>query len=178
MGVICLYNRITYAISFAHSETNDPQWSRSRSPGLRLDAERFGADDDSACPSCGARGGRKLDGDRLAHVAYIFFVQGTDEPLPTAPLVQFNDRQKTSISAPGSAPHRTRRWALGSSRSRVRFVRIQPAVEPPRRSRHNDPRQHDHGDCRREHHLRKKRQLEWREEIRQSDHHRQERGPR
>src|SRR5215213_4259271 len=49
MGVIWLYNRITYAIRFVHSKTNEPQASR---------LERFGADHHSACPFCGARAGR------------------------------------------------------------------------------------------------------------------------
>lgn len=67
--------------------------------GLRLDAERLGAAVDSACPACGAQGGRQLNRERAAQLAHSFFVWGTVERqrFGAAPVVQFNEYQKTDI---------------------------------------------------------------------------------
>ena len=68
--------------------------------GLRIDAERIGEARDSDCPNCGARSGRKLTGDRVGELAQGFFVWGTLHKCDygAAPIVQFNEHQKTSIS--------------------------------------------------------------------------------
>jgi hypothetical protein len=68
--------------------------------GLRLDAERIGEEVDSECPNCGERSGRKLTKDRLGELAQRFFVWGTLHKCDygAAPVVQFNEHQKTSIS--------------------------------------------------------------------------------
>ncbi len=68
--------------------------------GLRLDAERIGEDVESVCPNCMDSSGRKLTADRLAALAYRFFVWGTLHRCDygAAPIVQFNEHQKTSIN--------------------------------------------------------------------------------
>ncbi len=68
--------------------------------GLRLDAEKIGAEDDSVCPHCGKTSGRKLDADTLGALAHRFFVWGTllRCEYGAAPLVQFNQHQSTSIN--------------------------------------------------------------------------------
>jgi hypothetical protein len=71
-------------------------------PGLRMDAERFGLEADGVCSSCGSTTGRKLDKQRIASVASSFFVWGTmsRSDYGAAPVVQFNEHQTTSITAP------------------------------------------------------------------------------
>lgn len=71
-------------------------------PGLRMDAERVGIEADGACPVCGSATGRKLDKQRIASVARSFFVWGTmsRSDYGAAPVVQFNEHQKTTIDAP------------------------------------------------------------------------------
>jgi hypothetical protein len=68
--------------------------------GLRLDAERIGEADDFECPNCSDRSGRKLTKDRVAALAQRFFVWGTlhKREYGAAPIVQFNEHQKTSIT--------------------------------------------------------------------------------
>lgn len=68
--------------------------------GLKLDAERIGEADDSDCQNCGSAGGRKLTKDRTAALAHRFFVWGTLHKCDygAAPIVQFNEHQRTSIS--------------------------------------------------------------------------------
>jgi hypothetical protein len=70
--------------------------------GLRLDAQRLGVDDLAACPNCGATSGRKLNSDRLARLTHRFFVLGSQlrSDHGAAPQIQFNQRQKTSITMP------------------------------------------------------------------------------
>jgi hypothetical protein len=70
--------------------------------GLRLDAQRLGVDDLAACSNCGATIGRKLNSDRLAALASRFFVWGSllRCEYGAAPQIQFNQRQKTSITVP------------------------------------------------------------------------------
>lgn len=67
--------------------------------GLRLDAERIGEMDNSACPNCGERSGCKLTADKAGALAHRFFVWGTLHRYEygAAPIVQFNQQQKTSI---------------------------------------------------------------------------------
>ena len=71
--------------------------------GLRLEAERLGIEDHSACPNCGSQGGRKLDLPGLEQLAHSFFVRGTFQRFEygAAPAVVFNRSQTTSI---GVAP--------------------------------------------------------------------------
>ena len=70
--------------------------------GLRMEAQNIGVEAEGACPVCASPTGRKLDRDRVAAVAHRFFVWGTMLRCDygAAPVVQFNDRQRTSISAP------------------------------------------------------------------------------
>jgi len=67
--------------------------------GLRLDAERIGVADNSACPNCGSVTGNKLTQDLVEALAHRFFVWGTLRRCEygAAPLVQFNRSQSTSI---------------------------------------------------------------------------------
>jgi hypothetical protein len=69
--------------------------------GLRLDAIRIGIEENSPCPSCGSRTGRKLNRELIGALAYRFFVWGTvrRHRYGAAPLVQFNERRSTCISA-------------------------------------------------------------------------------
>lgn len=73
-----------------------------RDEGLRLDAQRIGVADPTACSNCGATIGQKLDADRLGTLAHRFFVWGSllRCDYGAAPLIQFNDHQKTSITVP------------------------------------------------------------------------------
>lgn len=68
--------------------------------GLRLDAERIGEAGDSECPNCGDKSGRKLTRSLVVTLAQAFFVWGTLRKCDygAAPVVQFNEHQKTSIS--------------------------------------------------------------------------------
>jgi hypothetical protein len=68
--------------------------------GLRLDAERIGVADNSACPNCGSTTGNKLNAELVAKLAYRFFVCGTLHRCDygAAPIVQFNKCQSTNIS--------------------------------------------------------------------------------
>jgi hypothetical protein len=68
--------------------------------GLRLDADRIGATDNSACPNCGSATGKKLDKQLIEALAHRFFVWGTLRRgnYGAAPVVQFNEHQSTSIS--------------------------------------------------------------------------------
>jgi len=68
--------------------------------GLILDAERIGEDDDSTCPNCGQVSGRKLTKDRAGELAHRYFVWGTLHKCAygAAPVVTFNEHQKTSIA--------------------------------------------------------------------------------
>lgn len=67
--------------------------------GLRLDAARIGVVDDSVCPNCGAKTGRKLSRDLIPNLAHRFFVWGTIQRgnYGAAPVVEFNEHQSTSI---------------------------------------------------------------------------------
>lgn len=67
--------------------------------GLGLDAARIGIAGEFACTNCGAKNGRKLSRNRIVNLAHRFFVWGTIHRTEygAAPVVQFNDRQSTSI---------------------------------------------------------------------------------
>jgi hypothetical protein len=69
--------------------------------GLRLDSFTIGIETDSICPNCGSKDGRKLDKDLTMHLAHRFFVRGTIHRthFGAAPIIQFNEHQRTSISA-------------------------------------------------------------------------------
>lgn len=67
--------------------------------GLRLDTERIGMDVPGHCPNCGATGFKKLPHAGLETLAHRYFVWGSlwRTRYGAAPLIQFNERQKTSI---------------------------------------------------------------------------------
>lgn len=67
--------------------------------GLRLDAERIGDVEESVCPNCGEKSGRKLTDDKVLELVHRFFVWGTLQlcEYGAAPVIQFNEHQKTSI---------------------------------------------------------------------------------
>ncbi len=69
--------------------------------GLRLDAERIGDEEKSVCPNCGNTTGRKLTVNKAVALAHRFFVWGTLSRCEygAAPIIQFNEHQKTSINA-------------------------------------------------------------------------------
>ena len=68
--------------------------------GLRFNATKIGAEDNSPCPTCGSQTGKKLNADLIAQLAHRFFVWGTihRSKYGAAPRVQFNAKQSTSIS--------------------------------------------------------------------------------
>lgn len=68
--------------------------------GLRLDSFRLGVEDDTVCPNCSSRDGRKLDKKLVETLAHRFFVWGTlhRTSYGGAPVIQFNEHQTTSIS--------------------------------------------------------------------------------
>jgi hypothetical protein len=68
--------------------------------GLRLDADQIGIPDPSPCPRCAKTEGKKLDLSQLEQLAHRFFVWGSffRTRYGGAPILQFNQDQKTSIS--------------------------------------------------------------------------------
>jgi len=68
--------------------------------GLQLDAERIGKDNLDPCPNCGAKGFKKLPLEGVGALAHRFFVWGSisRRRYGAAPLIQFNEYQKTSIN--------------------------------------------------------------------------------
>jgi hypothetical protein len=70
--------------------------------GLRLDAQELGSVDNSICPQCGSADGSKLTEDLVEHLVHRFFVRGTTihHDYGAAPIIQFNDRRSTEITAP------------------------------------------------------------------------------
>jgi hypothetical protein len=71
-------------------------------PGLRMDAEGFGVAVEGTCQVCRSDKGKKLDKECVAALVGSFFVWGTMLRCAygAAPVVQFNEHQKTSIDAP------------------------------------------------------------------------------
>lgn len=67
-----------------------------------MDAWRLGKEDGAKCPICGEHGGKKLDEKSLADLAHRFFVWGSlhKSDFGAAPVIQFNQHQKTSINVP------------------------------------------------------------------------------
>jgi hypothetical protein len=67
--------------------------------GLQFDAERIGREVPGACPNCGEDGFKKLPLAGLEALAHRFFVWGSlwRTRYGAAPLIQFNEHQKTSI---------------------------------------------------------------------------------
>jgi hypothetical protein len=61
-----------------------------RDEGLKLDATQFGVADESPCPNCGKRDGRKLTKELIIYLARRFFVWGSFLPLEYggAPRIQ------------------------------------------------------------------------------------------
>jgi len=61
--------------------------------GLRIDALKHGLEQDSECPNCKSREGRKLTAKHVEGVAWRFFVGGTTvrAAYGGAPRVQFNE---------------------------------------------------------------------------------------
>lgn len=70
-----------------------------RNRGLILDAMQCGREEAGACPNCGLTDGVKLGREPLAFLANRFFVDGSFHrtDFGGAPIVQFNEHQKTSI---------------------------------------------------------------------------------
>ena len=70
--------------------------------GLQLTSAWFGVGDDSACPNCGVRSGKKLTAEAAEAAAQEFFVRGTFErsEYGGAPRAVFNDSRTTDISVP------------------------------------------------------------------------------
>jgi len=67
--------------------------------GLKLLSERIGIENSNKCPNCSNSNGIKLNAEGIETLAYRFFVIGSILKLDygTAPLIQFNKHQKTSI---------------------------------------------------------------------------------
>ncbi len=72
--------------------------------GLHLDAEKIGVENNSVCPNCNQTKGRKLTNTLLDYLAYRFFVWGSLNKFEfgAAPLIQYNQRQTTSIIVNGN----------------------------------------------------------------------------
>lgn len=70
--------------------------------GIKLYAREIGIDDTSRCLNCNSKTGAKLSPDLIGSLAHRFFVWGTLQRFKygAAPVVQFNDVQKTSIKIP------------------------------------------------------------------------------
>ena len=70
--------------------------------GLRLDAERLGANNWSKCPRCMTTDGQKITSDLLLILADHFFVWGSEHrhKYGAAPVLQFNDLRKTDMAMP------------------------------------------------------------------------------
>lgn len=68
--------------------------------GLRLDATLIGESSNEVCPRCNLSSGRKLSAEVLGKLAHRFFVWGSLRrcEFGAAPLIQFNEHQKTSIT--------------------------------------------------------------------------------
>lgn len=69
------------------------------STGLRLDAERIGRELAGKCPNCHTDGYKKLPLAGVGALAHRYFVWGSlwRAKYGAAPLIQFNEHQKTSI---------------------------------------------------------------------------------
>jgi hypothetical protein len=67
-----------------------------------MEAERIGDVADGQCPVCRSENGKKLDSPKAASLATLFFVRGSMLRCRygAAPILQFNEHQKTSICAP------------------------------------------------------------------------------
>lgn len=70
--------------------------------GLKLDARQIAVTDKTACPNCSNLNGAKLDCEDIIYLPSRFFVRGSLEWMDygAAPLIQFNEYQKNSISLP------------------------------------------------------------------------------
>jgi len=70
--------------------------------GLKLDSKKIGIKSKRICPNCKSKNGKKLDLGLIEALAHRFFVKGTlfRTDYGGAPLIQYNDRQKTSVKFP------------------------------------------------------------------------------
>lgn len=86
--------------------------------GLRIDAERIGVEASGQCTNCGAEGFRKLPLAGLGALAHRYFVWGSiwRARYGAAPLVQFNEHQKTSIEL--------KPWLVNDVRLIERFLKV------------------------------------------------------
>lgn len=68
--------------------------------GLRIDARQIGVLNKKACRNCNRKNGSKLTAKLISNLAHRFFVKGTSWKVEygEAPLIQFNEHQKTSIN--------------------------------------------------------------------------------
>lgn len=75
--------------------------------GLRLDSFKIGIETNGCCPKCKSESGKKLDSELIANLSHRFFVRGTlhRTTYGAAPVIQFNEHQKTSIEVPESLRH-------------------------------------------------------------------------
>lgn len=67
---------------------------------MKLDARKIGIKNKKDCRNCNKKNGSKLTAKLIGDLAYRFFVKGTSWKVDygAAPLIQFNEHQKTSIS--------------------------------------------------------------------------------
>lgn len=85
---------------------NDSKWLLCsfcfQNEGLVLGAKRLGQIESSKCSNCGRSDGYKLNKEALMNLAHQFFVWGSLQRCAygAAPVIQFNDKQKTSITLP------------------------------------------------------------------------------
>ncbi len=121
---------------FAHSDGPEAPLLCSdcfHDEGMRLSAIAVGQRDMSKCPNCGSQAGVKLSRRLIAVLAQQFFVSGTikRERYDGSPIVQFNQRQLTSIEMPtwlepdvrliertiqvGFFHYSPRRWMIGEN---------------------------------------------------------------
>jgi len=75
-----------------------------KNEGLKLDAKKIGKENNDKCPNCGLNDGAKLDQELTARLAHRFFVRGSFNKtnFGGAPVIQFNQRQETSIDVSNS----------------------------------------------------------------------------
>lgn len=96
-------------------------------PGLPMDAQGFGVALEATCPVCRSDKGKKLDKERVVALAGSSFVWGTMSRCQygAAPVVQFNEHQKTSIGAPPWLEPDLRRIEMATGRG---FFRYRPRL--------------------------------------------------
>ena len=94
--------------------------------GIRLTAEDIGLRDETSCPNCQSRRGRKLTLQLLEALAYRFFVWGTLRRFDygAAPAIQFNPSPHSDVFTDPPWPEADMR--LIENASDVNFFRYEP----------------------------------------------------